>query len=158
MKKLLAGIGTLIGATFVSSIALIPGLLYIFFHSIYMSFKSAPLAIFFYSYRFIIGTLHAFGYLFFHIAKFQDILWNVWAGEMFEDFVTTNEHTWYGKGEEITISESTGREAVEYSNKITKKGWLFISALNTIFGQKQHAQDAYELGVKRKELESKYYN
>lgn len=122
-----------------------------------MSFKSAPLAILFYLYRFTVGTLHAFGYLFFHIAKFQDILWNVWAGEMFEDFVTTNEHTWYGLGEEITISESTGREAVVYPEGITKKGRLFISGLNTIFGQKKHAQDAYELGVKRKELESKYY-
>ena len=158
MLTFIRGISTFLGATLVSCFVIPCGIIWAFIHALYMTFEDKWYSFFLLLYRFFIGTFHAFGYLFFHLGKFQDILWNVWAGELFEDCITTNENTWYGEANNITISESTGREQVNNPNKIVPFGNSFIKGLNIIFGQKQHAKDAYELGTKRKELESKYYN
>jgi len=157
MLVLLKGILTFIAATIVSLLVIPIGVIWAFIHAMYMSISDKWYSFFLLLYRFLVGTMHAVGYLFFYLGKFQDILWNVWAGELFEDFVTTNEDTWYGEPNNITISESTGREQIRNPDKIISSGNYFIKGLNVIFGQNQHAKDAYELGVKRKELESKYY-
>ena len=72
----------------------------------------------------------------------------------FEDLVTIREKTLFGSF--VTISEATGRE--EKDGFLTPFGEWFTKLLNKVFGQTKHCLDTLELGIKRKELESKYYN
>jgi hypothetical protein len=72
---------------------------------------------------------------------------------MFEDLVTTREDTLFGTF--ITISEATGKE--EKEGFLTPFGKWFSKLLNKVFGEKKHCLDSLELGLKRKELESKYF-
>lgn len=155
MKYFFKNILTLVGAAFFSCFIFPFGIPWSIGHAIVMSFKIKWNRWFWLLVRFVDGTFYAFGYLLFCIAKFLDILWNVWAGEAFEDAITTRENTEFGTI--ITISEATGKEETEFPKRITKTGRFFSKCLNIMFGQEQHAKDAYELGGKRKELESKYY-
>ncbi len=146
---------TLTGALIISCFIFPLGTPYAVGHAIVLSFKTKRWEWFKLIIRFIDGIFYALGYLLFHTAKFLDILWNTMAGEMFEDIVTTREDTLFGvRG--ITISESVGKE--EVSGFLVETGKKFTKGLNKIFGQSQHAADAYHLGLLRKELESKYYN
>lgn len=145
--------------TFIQAIIVSPGIIvfgsiYAIGHSVYMSVKNNNRVWIDYLIRFIDGIFFTIGYILFHLAKGLDLLWNVVAGEMFEDLITRKENTLFGT-RDITISEATGKE--QHFENLTRFGQWFSRQLNRLFKQKQHCLDAYYLGVKRKELESNYY-
>jgi hypothetical protein len=154
LKHLIQNIITLIAAIIVSIPIFLFGIPYSLFHSVVMSFKERNFKVFFYLFRLVNGLLFSFGYLLFHIAKSFDLLWCVCAGELFEDLVTIRENTLFGTF--ITISEATGKE--EKEGFLTPFGKWFSNLLNKVFGQIKHCLDAYELGLKKIELETNYYN
>jgi len=93
-------------------------------------------------------TLVVIRYIFYHIAVAFDYLWNSTSGELFEQLLTTEEHTLYGEGD-VTISTSTGY--VEVRGTLTKKGKWFSKLLNKFFQEKAHCVDSYKRYLKNKE-------
>jgi len=82
---------------------------------------------------------NAIKYLLRSLAIVIDLLGNATSGELFEDFVTEEDNTLFGKGN-VTISAALGE--LESKSQLTKKGILFSKLLNFVF-ENNHAINAY---------------
>lgn len=101
--------------------------------------------------NFFVQVYHAFRYLFsrifrqnfwFTLAFFQDLMWNVVAGEFLEDIFTWEEVTAYGMGQ-VSVSGATGRQ--ELRGKLTLKGKWFSKLLDKFFKEYKHCINAWNL-------------
>lgn len=154
MKELLQGFAVFLMATIVSCL-LIPWLtIYSFFYSIYFSAKlKTPLFFFWFWWKVIDGTLASVGYMLYHIAMGQDIMWNV-QGEFLEDTITSREDTEFGS-KNVTVSASVGK--LEIDGALNKWGLFSTKVLNVVFNQKRHAIDSWLFQKAKKELRDKYF-
>lgn len=146
MKELGIGVLKLIGALLVFPIMIILGFLYAIGHAIYMSLVDKNLALFFkLMWRLIDGNLAALGHVLGAIAYGLDLSSNV-NGEIYEDVLTAEEDTLYGK-KNISVSSATGD--IELRGKVLKGREWFSKMLNWAFRQKQHAIDSikYDRGI-----------
>ena len=155
MKEFAVSILKLLGAI-VGSIVIIPvGLCYNIGHMFYLTFAKGDFKVFFrLLWRNIDGIFASIGHILGEgIAYGLDLLWNV-NGECFEDLLTTEEKTHFGK-KNITVSASTGELSV--NNKMIKERKWFLKFLNFLFQQKSHADDAWKYTKARKEIKNKLF-
>jgi len=114
-------------------------LFYVMWHILYgvaMCFKLKPWG----------GVKHAVH----EVARGIDLLGNVLAGEMIEDFITPMEKTYFGLGE-ITISAAIGYvEHCAESNPaaMNKLGWIITKALNKSFNEEKHSVWSWEREIR----------
>lgn len=136
------------------SIIIIPlGVLHNILKSIYHSYKLNPLNaikyFLIYWLKFIYQIWNAIKYLSHHIAITIDLFGNATSGEAIEDLITTEENSYFGRGD-ITISAATGE--IEIKNKLNKTGKWFTKSLNKMFNEEFHAIDAYKREIKNKQI------
>lgn len=87
--------------------------------------------------------------LFYYLAYVLDLLWNVFGGEMFEDWFTPNEKTMFGVAG-VTVSAAIGHQILH--GKLTKFGQWFSGVLDFFFNEEDHCVNAwnkYELKTKQ---------
>ena len=135
-------------ACFISVILTIIGIPY----NIIKSLLSKGIAnLFKYWLNFFTQVYHAFRYLFsrilrqnfwFTLAFFQDLMWNVVAGEFLEDIFTWEENTAYGMGK-VSVSGATGRQ--EIRGKLNPTGIWFSKLLDRFFKEYKHCVNAWNI-------------
>jgi len=154
MVEFLKGIWVLVWAISVSILVFIIGTLYSLGYSIYMSISGKDWKSFFkFWIRTIDGLLAAFGHALYEIAYALDIAWNV-NGEIIEDMITHEEKTTFGE-KNISVSASVGK--LEIDGKLNKFGRFFTKLLNVFFWQKQHAIDAWNYTIAKKQLKDNFF-
>lgn len=92
----------------------------------------------------------AIKYITHEVARALDLLGNVLAGELIEDFVTTLDKTFFGFGE-ITISAAMGhvkRQAQDDPSVITKFGVFVNNTLNKAFNEEEHSLWSWEREIR----------
>jgi len=92
----------------------------------------------------------AIKHLFHEVARGIDLLGNVLAGEMIEDFITPVEKTYFGLGK-ITISAATGyveHLASSDPKAMNKFGWFITRSLNKSFNEEKHSIWSWEREIK----------
>jgi hypothetical protein len=154
MIDFLKGIWTLIWATLVSILVFSIGTIYSLGYSIFMSLSGRDWKSFFrFWIRTIDGFLASIGHALYEIAYALDIAWNV-NGEIIEDMITHEENTTFGQ-KNISVSASVGK--LEIDDKLNKFGKSFSKLLNLFFWQKQHAIDAWNYTIAKKELKDNFF-
>lgn len=154
MKELLNGILAIIGSSLITVTIFWYLILHQIVHAIYMTVTLKDWkSLFRLAWRTVDGTFAVIGYLLYHIAYSQDLLWNVY-GEAIEDVTTSKEDTLFGN-KEVSVSAAIGKE--EYEGRLVPSGKIITKILNVAFWQKQHAIDSWLFYKSKKELESKFF-
>jgi hypothetical protein len=154
MVEFIKGLWVLIWAIFVSILVFSVGTIYSLGYSIFMSVTGKDWKAFFkFWIRTFDGFLAAIGHILYELAYALDIAWNV-NGEIIEDMITHEENTTFGH-KNISVSASVGK--LELDNKLNKFGKFFTKLLNFFFWQKQHAIDAWNYTMSKKELRDSFF-
>jgi hypothetical protein len=154
MKELFKGLWALIWATAVSCLMFTIGTVYSLGYSIWLTITLKRWYAFFqFWWRMIDGACVVAGHILYEIAYALDMGWNV-NGEILEDMFTAEENTTFTQ-RDLSVSASVGK--LEIEGKLNKSGKRFSKVLNFAFNQKQHAIDAWNYTVAKKELKEKYF-
>ena len=154
MKEFAIGILKMVAGIIVFIPMIVIGFIYSIFHAAYMTFTLKKWYMFFVlMWRNIDGTFAAIGHIAGEIGYGLDLLSNV-NGEIYEDVLTTEENTNFGK-KNISVSSSTGK--LEYEFKIMKGREWFSKMLNWAFRQKQHAIDSYLFDKAKADIRKGYF-
>lgn len=154
MKELLTGLWAFLWAIIVSIVIFPIGTFYSMIYSIWLSVTlKKPFAFFTFWWRLLDGFCAALGHSFYEMAYALDLSWNV-NGEILEDVITSEEKTHFTE-KNISVSATVGD--LEIRNKLNKTGKWFSKLLNFFFGQQQHAIDAWNYTIAKRELREQYF-
>lgn len=147
IKKEFNAILLLTGAILIT-IFLVPfGIVYNIGKAIYHALKLKPIFAIGYVIKYWLKILYQLWnvvkYIMVRIAVALDLIWNATSGEMIEDFVTTKEETFYGRGN-VTVSAATGNlEELKELNDPHGIGLKFSNFLSKTLGEK-HCIEAWK--------------
>jgi len=157
MKNFIKGIIILCLSLIVFTFVNIIGFLYFIGYSIvtYSSFKTFILLWI----KYIDNILSNLGFILYQIGVGYDMIGNVMAGELLEDFVSHKSDSHFGE-KDITVSASIGELELKTEldpNYKSKKGRFLSKLLNIVFWQKRHCIDSWLYEKGRREIKEQLF-